>query len=216
MTLAAAYVRVSTREQERDGLSLPEQKERLAREAAHRRWQLGAVITDTGTGKSMRSRPALRTLLDDLDRGDYGALMVTRLDRLARSLVDFLPVLERSSRNGWTLLMLDPAVDTGTPYGRAMAQMAGVFAELEGALISQRTREGLEYARARGTFRPGEHLRYSDAAVIGRIVRWKRQGKSAAQIAGLLYDEGVPAPGGRDVWHPKTINRIYRRQHAAH
>lgn len=210
---AAGYVRVSTREQAREGLSLPDQKQRLARECAHRGWTLATIVPDTSTGKSMDKRPGLRILLDELDAGIYEAMIVTRLDRIARSLADFLPVLERSSRHGWALTMLDPAVDTSTPYGRAMAQMAGAFAELEGALISQRTKEGLEYARARGTFRPGEHARYKDEAVIARILRWHGRGLSGPQIATRLRDEGVPGPLG-PVWHAKTVNRLIRRHSA--
>jgi len=212
MTRAVAYVRASSREQAIEGLTLPEQKSRLASVAEQRGYDLARFVVDQASGKKMRGRQLLDTL-DALDRGEYGVLLVTRLDRLARSLIDFLPVLERSDRNGWQLVMLDPAVDTTTPYGRAMAQMGGVFAELEGALISQRTREGLAYARARGTFRPGERERYQDAAVIRRIMRWSSNGLSAPAIIERLELEGTPAPRG-GVWHPKTVNRIITREKA--
>lgn len=213
--LAAAYVRVSSREQELEGVSLPEQKERLTAEVERRGWTLAVLVPDVQTGKTQkRRRPQFDALLDELDAGTYNALIVTRLDRIARSLSHFAEVLDRSHRNGWLLVMLDPAVDTTTPYGRAMAQMGGVFAELEGALISQRTREGLAYARAHGTFRPGEHCRYDDEATIRRILRWHEQKLSAPTIAERLMDELTPAPGGGDYWHPKTINRIIRRHHA--
>lgn len=214
---AAAYVRVSSREQEAEGVSLPDQKQRLAAEVERRGWQLAAIVPDVETGKThRRRRPKFDALLDELDAGAYDALIVTRLDRIARSLSHFAQVLDRSHRNGWLLVMLDPNVDTTTPYGRAMAQMGGVFAELEGALISQRTAEGLAYARARGTFRPGDHCRYDDRATIRRMVAWRqRQGLSGSEIAERLATEGVAPPNG-DVWHPRTINRIIRRElHAA-
>jgi DNA invertase Pin-like site-specific DNA recombinase len=207
---AIAYVRASSREQEIEGLTLPEQKGRLAAEAARRGYELTTIVTDTKSGKRMEGRQ-LGLVLDRLDAGEFDVLLVTRLDRIARSLIDFLPVLERSSKHEWMLVMLDPAVDTTTPYGKAMAQMGGVFAELEGALISQRTKEGLAYARARGTFRPGEHCRYSDTVVIERIKRWKAQGLSAPKIAERLTTEGVQPPNGA-VWHPRTINRIIQRE----
>lgn len=239
MTRAALYVRASTREQETEGLTLPEQKGRLALEAERRGYDVAAVVSDTKSGKRMRGRE-LPALLDRLDRGELDVLLVTRLDRIARSLIDFLPVLDRSTKHDWELVMLDPTVDTTTPYGRAMAQMAGVFAELEGALISQRTREGLAYARARGTFRPGEHSRYSDRNVIARIMRWHRAGLSGAEIAERLDVEQVPTPqrvlllqgaaaahaegdvakvaelhelaGTLQGWHAKTVNRIINRE----
>lgn len=207
---AVAYVRASSREQEIEGLTLPEQKSRLAAEAERRGYELATIVTDTKSGKRMEGRQ-LALVLDRLDAGEFDVLLVTRLDRIARSLIDFLPVLERSSAHEWQLVMLDPAVDTTTPYGKAMAQMGGVFAELEGALISQRTKEGLAYARARGTFRPGEHCRYSDRVVIARVMRWSRQGKSAPAICKRLTTEGIAPPNGT-VWHPRTINRIIQRE----
>lgn len=238
---AALYVRASTREQAVEGLTLGEQKTRLAAEADRREWEVGALVTDTKSGKRMEGRE-LALLLDRMDRGEFTVLLVTRLDRIARSLIDFLPVLERSTRHGWQLVMLDPSVDTTTPYGRAMAQMAGVFAELEGALISQRTREGLAYARARGTFRPGEHCRYDDRLTISKIMRWHRDGHSASNIAARLQRQGTPTPGqrmlmqgaaaahadgdperaarmhelagGERAWHARTINRIITREKA--
>lgn len=211
--LAVAYVRVSSREQAREGLSLDDQKKRLAAEIQRREWRFGGYVLDVETGKTHRKRrPQFDGLIDSLNRGEYGALVVTRLDRIARSVVHFATVLDASHRHGWKLVMLDPAVDTTTPYGRATAQMAGVWAELEGALISQRTREALEHARARGTFRPGEHLRYTDEAVIKRIVRWSQQGMGGDRIADRLTIEGVPSPGGGDAWQGKTVRRIINRE----
>lgn len=209
---AAAYVRASSKEQETEGLTLPEQKGRLALEAERRGYELAAMIADTKSGKKMRGRD-LVLLLERLDAGEFDVLLVTRLDRLCRSLGDFVTILERSAKHGWMLVMLDPIVDTTTPYGKAMAQMAGVFAELEGALISQRTREGLAYARARGTFRPGEHSRYADRGTIDRIMRWHRQGLSNPTICMRLAIEGIAAPNGTS-WHPRTVNRIITREKA--
>lgn len=211
--IAAGYARVSTRKQEREGLSLDDQKARIAREAERQGWQLAGLVVDAETGKSMRRRSEFARLLDDLDRGDYGALIVCHIDRIARSLIDFLPVLERSQKHGWQLVVLDQQLDTSTPMGKAMAQIAGVFAELQGAIISERTREGLEHARARGTFRPGEHCRYDDRPVIARIMRWHNQDMSAAAIAERLTAEGVQPPNG-GLWWPRTINRIIRREEA--
>lgn len=210
---AAGYARVSTRKQASDGLSLAEQKATLATECERQGWKLATVVVEAKSGKQMAGRD-LELLLAQLDRGEYDCLIVTHMDRIARSLLDFLIVLQRAEKHGWAVRMMYPNVDTTDPFGKAMAQMAGSFAELQGALISQKTREGLAYARAQGTFRPGEHLRYRDESVIRRIMRWHEQGLSAPKIIERLDRESIRPPQG-DVWYPKTVNRIIKREKKA-
>ncbi|SEH13651.1 recombinase family protein, partial [Thermoleophilum album] len=93
-------------------------------------------------------RPECAKLLERIGPGD--TLVVSRLDRLARSVVGLAEILEMAHTGGWTLIGLDPALDTTTPYGRTLAQVAGAFAELERELIRQRTREALKARKARG------------------------------------------------------------------
>jgi DNA invertase Pin-like site-specific DNA recombinase len=208
---AAGYVRVSTRQQEREGLSLDEQKATLTTECARQDWRLETIVTEAKSGRTIENRQ-LALLLDQLDRGEYDVLIVTHMDRISRSLLDFLQVVDRSHRNGWSVRMMYPNVDTRDPWGKAMAGMAGVFAELFTELLRQKTREGLAHARARGTFRPGEHLRYGDEATIRRIMRWNARGVGSDTIAERLMAEGVPTAGGGAVWHGKTIRRIINRE----
>ncbi len=80
--------------------------------------------------------------------------MVSRLDRLSRSVGEFAQFLERAEKKGWTVVVLDPAVDMTTPFGRAMAGMASVFAQLERDLVSQRTKEALRAKIASGEWTP--------------------------------------------------------------
>jgi DNA invertase Pin-like site-specific DNA recombinase len=189
----AGYVRVSSREQGATGLGLQAQKEALSAAAAHRDgWQLATVAVEIASAGNVRRRPVLTSLLDDLDAGRYGVLVVSRLDRLARSVGDFATTLDRAKRNGWELVCLDPAVDMTTPYGKAMAGVAAVFAELERELISQRTKEGLAVAIASGRMRARNlEQEYGDRAVIDRIVRLH-------QPAAFVFAERDPGdPGGR-------------------
>lgn len=207
----AGYMRVSTREQGDSGLSLLAQRRRIAEHVAGREdWRLGTMVTEVKSGADMRRRPELRRLLSQLDNGEYGALVVMRLDRMTRSLMDFALTMDRAHRHGWSLVLIDSGIDMTTPWGRAMAGMAAVWAQLQRELISENTRLGLELARERGTFRPGEHCRYSDEHVIARMRELRGGGVSYGRIARLLTLEGHAAPtGGR--WHPRTISRILQR-----
>jgi DNA invertase Pin-like site-specific DNA recombinase len=204
------YVRVSTREQGDSGLGLEAQKRRIADECRGRDWRLEGFVTDVGSGTRQDKLPNLRVALDQLDRS-AGALMVVRLDRLSRSLGDFAQTIDRARRCGWTLVILDPAIDMTSPWGEALAGMGAVWAQLEAALISQRTKAGLAIARDRGTFRPGERTRYTDRAVIARLARWRARGLSLREIARRLDAEGVPSPSGGP-WQHKTVDRILARE----
>ena len=93
-------------------------------------------------------RPELHRLLDQLRKGDV--LVVWKLDRLSRSLRDVLMIMERLGEAKAGFRSLTEAIDTTTPAGRMLMQMVGAFAEFERAMIRERTKAGLESARARG------------------------------------------------------------------
>jgi len=106
------------------------------------------VFKDEGISGATIKRPALRRCLETLKAGD--TLIVWKLDRLGRSLRDLIAMLDDLRERGVRFRSLTEAIDTETPTGRAMWQMIGVLAELERSLISERTRAGVEAARARG------------------------------------------------------------------
>lgn len=232
---AIGYARVSTREQGNSGLGLEAQKRKIIAAAERDGFELDTVTVEVETATKQR-RPVFDRVLEQLDAGEYGALIYTRLDRVARTLGGFAELMDRAKGNGWKIVMLEPAIDMTTPFGEAMAGMAAVFAQLERALIAQRTQEGLEVARERGTFRPGDHCRYGrrralesngtpavdadgyavveddrDAqATIRRIGRLVQAGHTYQAIAERLNAEGHGGPTGRG-WHPRTVGRIASR-----
>ena len=103
---------------------------------------------DEGISGATTKRPALARCLKALRAGD--TLIVWKLDRLGRSVRDLIHLLDDFKDRGVKFRSLTEAIDTDTPTGRAMWQMIGVLAELERSLIGERTRAGLQAARARG------------------------------------------------------------------
>jgi len=138
-------------------------------------------------------RPQLHRLLDQLRPGDV--VMVWKLDRLSRSLKDLLHILEKIDAADAGFRCLTEPVDTTTPAGRMMMQMIGSFAEFERAMIRERTRAGLEAARAEGRIggRPSK-LNPNQRKEAVRMVRSGK--KTSAEVARLF---GV---------HPSTICRV--------
>src|SRR4051794_852240 len=144
------YVRVSTDEQSTSGAGLEAQRQAIVAECERRGWQLVGVVDDAGFSAKDLKRPGVREALRVLEAGDAAALVVAKLDRLSRSMIDFTALMGKAQKQGWALVALDCAVDTTTPTGEAMANMIATFAQLERRLISQRTREALAIKKAAG------------------------------------------------------------------
>jgi DNA invertase Pin-like site-specific DNA recombinase len=130
------YGRVSTRDQNPDG-----QRDALAAAGCDE------VLIDKASGKLAR-RPALDQALLIARNGDQ--LVVTKLDRLGRSLEHLIALSNDLQTKGVDLVVLDQGIDTSTALGRMFFQILGAVAEFEHALMVERTRDGLEAARARG------------------------------------------------------------------
>ncbi len=105
------------------------------------------IVEEHGSGAS-RARPALAKLIHDLGVGD--TLVVVRLDRLARSVSHLLDVIEDLTAKGAHFRSLRDPIDTTTPQGMFSLQVLGAVAQLERALISERTKAGIKAAKAKG------------------------------------------------------------------
>jgi DNA invertase Pin-like site-specific DNA recombinase len=166
------------------------------------------VVEDVGrSGKDLK-RPGIQAALETLQRGDADAMVVAKLDRLSRSMLDFAAVMAAAQKQDWALVALDVNVDTTTPAGEAMAHVMATFAQFERRLIGQRTREALAVKRSEGVRlgRPPEIT----ADVAERIRAERDSGATMREIAERLNDERVlTARGGR--WQPSTIARVLSR-----
>jgi DNA invertase Pin-like site-specific DNA recombinase len=134
------YARVSTGDQDVAGQTI-----RLEQAGAIR------VFTDVASGKSM-DRPGFADLLGFARAGD--TLAVVRLDRLSRSLAELLATVEQLKKRGIDLLSLEEKIDTSSAAGELIFHVFGSVAHFERRLISERTRDGIVAARAKGK-KPG-------------------------------------------------------------
>lgn len=135
--MRVGYGRVSTRDQH------PEAQQDALSAAG-----CDEIFIDRVSGK-LATRPALdKALLTANRRGDQ--LVVTKLDRLGRSLEHLIALSKKLDERGVDLVVLDQGIDTSTPAGRMFFHILGSIAEFEHALMSERTLDGLAAARARG------------------------------------------------------------------
>src|SRR4029450_2250406 len=103
---AIGYIRVSTDEQADSGAGLEAQLRAIREEAGRRSWQLIEGFRDAASGKSLKGRPGLQGATQPLEGGGADTLVVAKLDRLSRSLLDFSALMERSRKEDWALVAL--------------------------------------------------------------------------------------------------------------
>lgn len=201
------YVRVSTDEQAASGYGLKAQ-ETAIRESVERRGQdLVELVRDEGkSGKSLE-RPGLLAALRRIAAGEADGLIVAKLDRASRSVVDFGLLLDWFDRAGATFVALDLNVDTSTPGGRLVANVLASVAEWERGTIAQRTKAGLAAARAEGR-RIGPGAVSDRPELAEQIHAMRDSGLSLREICGQLNDAGVPTLRGGATWRPSSLQTV--------
>ncbi len=183
--MIVGYCRVSSDAQGEDGYGLEAQADAIVRACEARELGFPRLMREVASA-AKANRPVLSQAVQAVEEAG-GTLMVARLDRLSRSVGHFAGLLDRAQAKGWTIICLDPAVDMSTPYGRAMAGMASVFAQLERELISQRTKEGLRAAKARGGGTPPGKITPELLALAQSLVASGMSRRGAARIIGVRH-----------------------------
>ncbi len=135
-----------------------------------------AVSEEKKSGTSTEGREALETLLKFAQTGDV--IVVTRIDRLARSIADLAVIVKRMQDKGIELRATEQPVDTTTASGRAFLGMLGVFAQFETEIRKERQLEGIAKAKANGIYKG----RQVNKERHGRIEALLEQGASSSQV----------------------------------
>ena len=176
----ALYVRVST-----DHQSVKNQEIELQVAAERHGWQVVSVYRDQGISgaKGRDKRPGLDKLLQAVARKEFDMVAAWSVDRLGRSLIDLVGILQEFHAKHVDLYLHQQGIDTTTPSGKAMFQMMGVFSEFERSMIRERVMAGLARARAEGKQlgRPAELA--LNAAKVQTIRAARDAGKSIRAIA---------------------------------
>lgn len=167
-TAKIGYARTSTVEQNLD-----------AQIEALRAVGCGMIRTEQKSGTSLKGRPELKTILDFIHPGE--TLVVTRVDRLARSISDLQSIVTALKDKGAHLAATEQPVDTSTAAGKAFFDMLGVFAEFETNLRRERQAEGIAAAKLRGVYH-GRRATIDMDEIRGHLV----EGMSPTDIAKLL------------------------------
>lgn len=176
------YARVSTTDQD---LSIQENALRAA--------GCQVVRSEKKTGTKREGRTELDLLLEFLREGD--TLVVTRIDRLARSMKDLQDIIYDLKGRGVSIKATEQPIDTGTAAGKAFLDMLGVFAEFETNLRSERQMEGILAAKAKGTYKgrpvkidPAEIRRLHQEDKLGPAAIARRLGIARSSVYRVMPD----------------------------
>ena len=137
----AIYVRVSTEKQDYD-----KQIELCKKHCEIKDYEIYKVYSDIISGKST-SRPEFNQMLEDMRSYKFNAIVVTKLDRIGRSLQHLLSLFDEFNNKGVQFIAVTQNIDTTTSAGKLQMQILAAFAEFERNLISERTKEGLSKAK---------------------------------------------------------------------
>jgi DNA invertase Pin-like site-specific DNA recombinase len=171
------YARVSTHDQQ----TLPLQLAAMTEYVSRRGWSAVVQIEDIGSGASLR--PRREELLRAARRREIDLVLVWRLDRWGRSLIDLIATLQELTALGVGFASITEALDLTTPGGRAMAGMLAVFAEFEREILRDRVRSGIAQARRNGKPHGRPATARQHAAEARSLLQ---QGVSKRQIARML------------------------------
>ena len=180
MKRAALYLRVSTSDQ-----TVENQRRELEAAAERHGWQVVQVYEDKGISGSTDKRPALDRLMKAVARKEVDVVMAWSVDRIGRSLQHLLSFLSELKAKQVDLYLDRQGLDTGTPAGKAMFQMLGVFAEFERAMIVERVMVGMARARAQGKHLGRPRIAEETVAVIRAELATGSSVRAAARAAGV-------------------------------
>lgn len=217
----AIYVRVSTDEQANEGYSISAQKERCSKFVdSQEDWNITKVYADPGHSAKNLKRPAMQQLMNDIELNLFDVVVVYRLDRMVRSVLDLHQLLKIFEKNNVKFKSVTEVFDTTTAMGKFFITMVGAMAEWERNNLSERVSMGMEQLTREGNWKGGVvgygHDRIDgkmvmiedEAQVIRNMFDWYiNGGLSDRKIAHKLNDMGITTRQG-SLWTEGKVRRI--------
>lgn len=195
----ALYIRVSTSEQSEFGYSLAAQTEALSEHCKLNDWHISEIYADEGiSGKRANNRPALQRLLVDAEQGRFQLVLVWKINRLSRTALDLLELVERLRRHNVAIRSLTEPFETETPMGQFTLQMMSAVGELERKTISENMRLGRQRRNRLGKYCGSsilgydvETTEYHSARHQTTVLTFIPQEAALVQHIFTLYSQGV-------------------------
>ena len=223
MRKAVGYVRVSTTEQVLEGISLDMQTAKIRAYAALEDLDLIEIVADEGiSGCTIKGRAGIQKIIQMVEKRQVEAVVVFKLDRLARNTIEALELSKLMDRKGAALHSITEKLDTKSAIGKFFFTLMASLAEMERGLISERIKAAMDRKREKSepcSNNPPYGYRIVNSflvpdprewAVIRRILKLHNYGITAYRITRVLTDEGVLNRRGNAFDKSQVRNIIYR------
>ncbi|WP_085992175.1 recombinase family protein [Oceanobacillus senegalensis] len=198
----AIYCRVSTEEQASEGYSISAQLQTLRQYTQLYGWQIAEEYVDEGiSGKNIKGRPAMTRLVADVEKDKFQAVLVWKISRLSRNMLDTLTLLDKFEDYGVKFISYSENFDTGSPIGRLVVQLMASIAEMERNTLSENVKLGMKQRALEGSWNGGVVFGYDtiekelvinqdEAKVVQLIYQLYANGKGLKAIANHLNKAG--------------------------
>ena len=221
---AVGYIRVSTSEQAKEGVSLAHQSSKIRAYANLNDLTLISIIEDAGMSGKNLNRPGINMLMNLIDTKVIETIIVYKLDRLSRKVKDTLELIENFDKKGITFHSITEKIDTKSAMGKFFLNITASLAQMERDLISERTIDALKYKKSKMEKTGGDIpfgydvteenilIKNSDEQkVISLIRRSRKKGDSLRTICRKLEEKGIRTKTGLLKWQPKVVSAILKR-----
>jgi site-specific DNA recombinase len=207
--IAVAYCRVSTAAQANEGISMQMQAEKAKLYCQLNNLELCGIYGDPAiSGKSTTNRPGLQAVIKMIREGKVQHLITYKLDRLSRSTLESLQLIQLIDEAGATLHSISESLNTQTPTGRFTMRIICALGEMERDQLGERTRSALQFKKSQGERlgRPRHGLRVVDGELVAdpdkvyirsRVFQLKGQGYTLREISRALATEGYTVSKSR-------------------
>jgi len=219
MKKAIGYVRVSTDEQAREGISLENQEAKIKAYCELNGLELKEVVADEGLSAKNLNRPGIKKILSQAWDKEIDAIVVYKLDRAFRSTIDALEVTSELDRCGVGFHSINERLDTKSPLGKLFFTLIAGVAEMERGVIAERTSDAL-----RRKIEKGEHvghIPYGYQMENGKLIPFlpeqeiiklakelRVRGYTFQAIAEEFKTRGIRTKRGKNQWYPTSIKNI--------
>lgn len=219
----AIYIRVSTEEQAKEGYSISAQKQKLKAFCVAQDWDVVGIYADEGISAKDTKRPQLQQMIRDVESGLVECVLVYRLDRLTRSVLDLYKLLEIFDKNDCKFKSATEVYDTTTAMGRMFITIVAALAQWERENMGERISFGFAEKVRQGkyalNFRPIGYdldlktgkltINDDEASLIRLIFKLYLEGYSANRLCRYLNERNILTKAG-NAWNDKPLMQILK------
>jgi site-specific DNA recombinase len=218
----AAYIRVSTDEQAQEGYSIPAQRNRLEAYAISQGWEIVQYYVDEGISAKDMNRPELQRMIKGVKEGFFDCVLVYKLDRLTRSVLDLYQLLETFEKYNVKFKSATEVYDTTTAIGRLFITLVAALAQWERENLGERVRMGMQQKAKEGKWTvsippigynaindSNLEINHQEASIVKEIFSLYLSGAGMWGIARSLNERGLHTKHGK-TWSQNTISYILK------